>query len=218
MHVSVKLILILFFSSPHLCPICLPFILLPSLLAPDNFCMGVSVYGVCMLWGPIVSFSLCSFHGCWVYGYCFFPLGIIITLAIRPHHSFLLLMLLFLFGSFLYLVVVVAEKGGQGLVTWVVHGMYHPWLIETKTLLLPSLSACLSVWCEPKINKHKIKEKEKKKEKESTTKDQPLNKLHRQMSPLLFFTPTINNNQSKINNHFTNELRQVVSSEDGSIF
>ena len=36
-------------------PTSLPSVLLPSLLAPDKFRMGVSACGVCMLWGLIFS-------------------------------------------------------------------------------------------------------------------------------------------------------------------
>lgn len=151
------------FSAPD--PTSLPSVLLPSLLAPDKFRMGVSANGVCTLWGLIFSLHPLLFSwmlGVWVLflsgGH--YDLFIWLFCLIIP---FFLLALPFWFGSFLPWVVVMAVKGGQGLMSWVVHSMYHPWLIKLKTLFLPSLNACLSVWCEPKRKQILKKEKEKKK-------------------------------------------------------
>lgn len=106
-----------FYSFPNFSPPFPSFVFLPpSLLVPDDFCMGVSVYGVCMLWGPIV--SLCPLLLSWMLGkrvlflfcghYYFYCFGYYSS-------SFLLLLLLelpFWFGSFLPLEVVMGAKGG----------------------------------------------------------------------------------------------------------
>lgn len=89
----------------------------------------------------------CSFHGCWVCGCYFFPVGIIIIIFIlvsMPHIPFFLLELPSWFGSFLLLVVVMAAKGGQGFVSW-----GRPWHVSPMTHRnrnpSPSLPECMFV-------------------------------------------------------------------------
>lgn len=87
-HVSVKWILILFFSALHPCPTSLPlFFCLLSWL--QMVFAWVCQCTVCARFeAPSLLCALCSFHGCWVYGCRLFPVGIVIILAIMPHHSF----------------------------------------------------------------------------------------------------------------------------------
>ena len=96
-HVGVKWILVLFFRSLHPGPTSLPSVLLPSLLAPDKFRMGVSAYGVCTLWGLIFSLRpllLSWMLGVWVLflsgGHYYYH-----YLALTTHHSFLLVSIAF---------------------------------------------------------------------------------------------------------------------------
>ena len=165
--------------------------------------------------------ALCSFHGCWVYG-CYFFLARIIIIIIW---LLCLIIPFFLLASPLLVWAISFPGGGDGSQgrtgVDVLGSPRHvsPMTHQTQDPF-PSLPECMSVrvvWAQEETN-NKRKRKEKKKQKPSTTKDQPPNKPHRLMSPLLFLMTTVNYDHSKISHHFTNELRQVMSSEESSIF